>query len=158
MNSFGQYFLSTHYVPGTDIGRRSTMMNKRRDHCWHDVVNQFFCQIFPPDLEGLLSPLWPQFHRLFKAGVFGSLHPQRCYVWHFIIFLSLLKLVSIESIMPSSHSLYRLLHLPSTFPSIRLFSSELALHIKWLKYWSFSFSISASNEYSGFISFRIWLV
>jgi len=68
MNSFGQYFLSTHHVPGTKVGRRSTMMNKRRDHCWHDVVNQFFCQIFPPDLEGLLSPLWPQFHCLFKAG------------------------------------------------------------------------------------------
>ena len=73
----------------------------------------------------------------------------------FVIFLSLLKLVSIESMLSSTHSLYHLFHLPSTFPSIRVFSNELALHIKWPKYWSFSFSISASNEYLGFISFRI---
>ena len=70
---------------------------------------------------------------------------------------TLLKLMSIESVMPSNHLiLYRpLLLLPSIFPSIRVFSNESVLHIRWLKYWSFSFSIGSSNEYSGLISFRI---
>ena len=70
---------------------------------------------------------------------------------------SLLKLMSIESVMPSSHLILcrPLLLLPSIFPSIRVFSNESALHIRWPKYWSFSFSISPSNEYSGQISFRI---
>ena len=70
---------------------------------------------------------------------------------------SSLKLTSIESVMPSSHLILcrPLLLLPSIFPSIRIFSNELALHIRWSKYWSFSFNISPSNEYSGFISFRI---
>ena len=70
---------------------------------------------------------------------------------------SLLKLMSIESVMPSSHLVLcrPLLLLPSVFPSIRVFSSESALCIKWPKYWSFSFSISPSSEYSGLISFRI---
>ena len=59
--------------------------------------------------------------------------------------------------MPSNHLIisYPLLLLPSIFPSIRIFSSELARHISWTEYWSFSFSISPSNEYSGLISFRI---
>ena len=67
-----------------------------------------------------------------------------------------LKLISIESVMPSNHLiLFRtLLLLPSIFLSIRVFSNELALRIRWPKYWSFSFSISPSNEYSGLISFR----
>ena len=69
---------------------------------------------------------------------------------------SSLKLMSTESVMPSSHlSLCHPLLLPSIFPSIRVFSNESALHIRWPKYWSFSFSISPSNEYSGLISFRI---
>ena len=70
---------------------------------------------------------------------------------------SLLKFMSIESVMLSNHSILSclLLLLPLTFPSIRVFSSELALHIMWPKYWSFSFSISPSSEYSGLISFRI---
>ena len=70
---------------------------------------------------------------------------------------SLLKLMSIESVMPSNHLILcrSLLLLPSMFPSIRVFSNELALHIRWPKYWSFSFTISPSNEYSGLISFRI---
>ena len=70
---------------------------------------------------------------------------------------SLLKLMSIESVMPSNHLILcrPLLLLPSILPSIRVFSNELALHIRWPKYWSFSFSISPSNEYSGLISFRI---
>jgi len=70
---------------------------------------------------------------------------------------SLLKLMSIVLVMPSNHLiLYRpLLLLPSLFPSIRVFSNELVLHIRWPKLWSFSFSISPSNEYSGRISFSI---
>ena len=68
----------------------------------------------------------------------------------------LLKLMFIESVMPSNHLLLcHLLLLPSIFPSIRVFSNELALYIGWPKYWSFSFSISPSNEYSGLISFRM---
>ena len=73
---------------------------------------------------------------------------------------SLLKLMSIELVMPSSHLILccPLLLLPSIFPSIKVFSSELVLHIRWPKYWSCSFSIGPSNEYSGLISFRMdWL-
>ena len=73
---------------------------------------------------------------------------------------SLLKLMSIESVMPSNHLILccPLLLPPSIFPSIGAFSNELVLCIRWPKYWSFSFSISLSNEYSGLISFRIdWL-
>ena len=73
---------------------------------------------------------------------------------------SLFKFMSIELVMSSNHlTLCRpLLLLPSTFPSIRVFSNESAFQIRWLKYWSFSFSISPSNEYSGLISFRMdWL-
>ena len=73
---------------------------------------------------------------------------------------SLLKLVSIKSVKPSNHLILccPLLLPPSTFPSIRVFSNELALRIRWPKYWSFSFSISPSNEYSVLISFRMdWL-
>ena len=70
---------------------------------------------------------------------------------------SLLKHMSMESVMPSNHLILccPLLLQPSIFPSIRVFSSESALHITWPKYWCFSFSISPSNEYSGLISFRI---
>ena len=73
---------------------------------------------------------------------------------------SLLRLISIESVMPSNHLILcrPLLLLPSIFPSIRVFSNESALCIRWPKYWNFSFSISLSNEYSGLISFRMdWL-
>ena len=78
----------------------------------------------------------------------------------FTVSWSLLKLMSIELVMPFNHLIlcHPLLLLPSIFPSIRVFSSELALCIRWLMYWSFSFSISPSNEYSGLISFRIdWI-
>ena len=73
---------------------------------------------------------------------------------------SLLKLMSIESVMSSNHLILSrpLLLLPSIFPSIRVFSDESVLHIRWPEYWSFSFSISSSNEYSRLISFRMdWL-
>ena len=70
---------------------------------------------------------------------------------------SLLKLMSIESVMPSNHLILcrPLLLPPSIFPSIRVFSNEPVLHIRWPKYWSFSLNISPSNEYSGLISFRM---
>ena len=72
----------------------------------------------------------------------------------FTISRSLLKLMSIESMMPSNHLILcrPLLLLPSIFPRIRMFSNESALHIRWPNYWSFSFSISPSNEYSGLSS------
>ena len=75
----------------------------------------------------------------------------------FSITRSLLRFVSIESVMLSNHLIlyFHLILLPSVFPSIRAFSSELAFHISCPKYWSFSFSISPSNDYSGLISFRI---
>ena len=73
---------------------------------------------------------------------------------------SLLKLMSIKSVIPSNHLIlcHPLLLPPSIFPSIWIFSNESALHIRWPKYWSFSFSINPSNEHSGLISFRMdWL-
>ena len=73
---------------------------------------------------------------------------------------SLLKFMFIESVMPSNHFIlcHPLLLPPSIFPSIRVFSNESALRIRWPKYWSFSFSISPSNEFAGLISFRMdWL-
>ena len=73
---------------------------------------------------------------------------------------SLLKLISIRSLMPSNHLILccPLLLPPSVFPTIRVFSNESALHIRWLKYWSFSLNISLSSEHSGLISFRMnWL-
>ena len=75
----------------------------------------------------------------------------------FTISRNLLKLMSIESVMPSNHLVlcHPLLLPPSISPSIRVFSNESALQIRWSKYWSFSSSISPSNEYSGLISFRI---
>ena len=78
----------------------------------------------------------------------------------FTISRSLLKLMSIEWVIPFNHFILccSILLLPSTLPSIRVFSNESALHIRWPKDWSFSFSISPSNEYSGFIAFWIdWL-
>ena len=96
------------------------------------------------------------------SDVSNSLWPPRTAAYHAsltitIISLSLLKLMSIELVMPSNHLIlcHPLLLLPSIFPSIRVFSSESAPHIRWPKYWSFSFSITCSNEYTGSISFRV---
>ena len=84
--------------------------------------------------------------------------PMDCSMPSFPVLHYLLKFTqtSIESVMPSNHLIlcHPLLLLPSIFPSVRVFSNESALRIWWPKYWSFSFSISPSNEYSGFISFR----
>ena len=95
----------------------------------------------------LLSCVW-LFVTLWPAARQASLS--------FTNFWSLFKLMSIESVMPSNHLiLWHPLLLPSVFPSIRVFSNESSLHIRWPKYCNFSFSISASNEYSGLIYFRI---
>ena len=90
-----------------------------------------------------------------------SCNPMNCATqasMSFTISQSLLKLMSIKSMMPSNNLILccPLLLLPSIFPSIRVFSNESVLRIRWPKYWSFNFSISPSSEYSGLISFRIY--
>ena len=95
---------------------------------------------------------------LSRVRLFASPHGlQYARLLSFTISQSLLKLIFIESVMPSNHPIlyFPLLLLPSVFPSIRAFSNETALHIRWPKYWSFSFTINPSNEHSGLISFRI---
>ena len=92
--------------------------------------------------------LWPPWTTACQASLFFSISQ------------NLLKLMSIELVMPSNQLILccSLLLLPSAFPSTGVFSSELALHIRWPKYWNFSFRISSSSEYSGLTSFRIkWL-
>ena len=94
------------------------------------------------------------------SGVSDSLRPQVHLASLSTVSRSLLKLMFIKSVMPSNHLILccPLLLLPSVSPSIRVFSNESALHIRWPKYWSFSFNIVPSSEYSGLISFRIdWL-
>ena len=90
--------------------------------------------------------------------LFGTPWTAACQVsLSFTISWNLLKFMSIELVMSPNHFIlcHLLLFLPSIFPSIRVFSNEMALHIRWPKFWSFSFSISSSNDYSGLISFRI---
>ena len=93
-------------------------------------------------MSNSLRPLWTAAHQV-SLSITNS--------------QSLLKLMSIESVMTSNHLILccPLLLPPSIFPHIRVFSNESVLHIRWPKYWSFSFSINPSNEYSGLISFRI---
>ena len=93
----------------------------------------------------LCLTLWPPCTVTLQASLSFAISP------------NLLKLMSTESVMPSKHLIFcrPLLLLPSIVPSIRVFPNELALYIRWPKYWSFSFSISPSNEYSGLISFKI---
>ena len=95
---------------------------------------------------------------LSHVQLFATLWTAECQAsLSFTISQSLLKLMSIESMMPSNHLILccPLLLPPSIFPSIRVFSNESVLHIRWPKYWSFSFNISPSDEYSGLIFFRI---
>ena len=99
-----------------------------------------FCKIYIPFVQSLCC------FQLFAAPQTTA----RQISLPFTISQNLLKLMSIELMMPCNH-----LILPSIFPSIKIFSSELSLHIRWPKYWSFSFSISPSSEYSELISFRI---
>ena len=114
---------------------------------WNKPLEAWFMQIFVFIAVQTLSCVW-LFVTPWTAACQASLS--------FTIFWSLLKLMSIESVIQPSHLCHPLLLLPSVFPSISVFSNESALHIRWPKYWSFS--ISPSNEYSGLISFRIdWL-
>ena len=112
----------------------------------------------------LCSPLVASFiyYSQFSSVEFSLSHVRLCNPMNWASLsitnsLSLLKLMSVESMMPSDHLIlcHPLLLLPSIFTSIRVFSSESVLSIRWPKYWSFSFSISSSNEYLGLISFRI---
>ena len=112
---------------------------------WHRLSSPYFSSVL------LLSHVWP-FATPWNAACQASLSITNSW--------SLLKFMSIKSVMPSNHLILccPLLLPPSVFPSIRFCSNELVLRIRWPKYWSFSFSISPSNEYSGLISFRIyWL-
>ena len=129
----------------------------------------------PNIASSLCTPMWPiqplcQGNKTGRVAVVQPLSRVRRFAtpWtaahqvslSFAIAWSLLKLMSVESMMLFNHLILccPLLLLPSIFPSIRVFSNESALRIRWPRYWSFSFSISPSNEYSGLISFRIdWL-
>ena len=123
-------------------------MNKEHPLCRREVC--VWVSLIQFSLVQLLSRVW-LFATPWTAARQASLFITNSW--------SLPKLMSIESVMPSNHLiLCRPLRLPSIFPSIRVFSDESVLRMRWLKYWSFSFSISPSNEYSGLISFRMdWL-
>ena len=110
-----------------------------RDHCSSKNHHHFSCSVLS---DSLWSP-W-------TAARQASLSITNCW--------SLPKPMSIESVMPSNHPILcrPLFLLPSNFPSIRIFSNESALRIRWPKYWSFSFNISPSNEHPGLISFRMY--
>ena len=109
-------------------------------HCYWNINSvQFSCSVVP-------NSWWPQ-------GLQHARPP--CPSSTPRVGGSLLKLISIESVTPSNHLCCPLLFLPSIFPSIWVFSNESVLHIRWPKYWSFSFSSSPSNEYSGLISLRM---
>ena len=120
---------------------------------WIYCSNSFILQIF---IEWLVAVQSLRHVRLFATPWTAA----RQASLSFTISWSLFKLMSIELVMPSNHLLFchSLLLLPSIFPSIRVFSNESAFCLRWPKYWSFSFSISLFNEYSGLISFRTdWL-
>ena len=140
------------------------------------LLKRHFPKVFEPLLKrpqlGYLSwdghSAWPEeLDGLVRISLFSSVvqscptlwDPMDCSTPGFPITNSrrLCKLISIESVMPSNHLILYcpFLLLPSIFPSIRVFSNELVLRIRWQKYWSFSFSISPFNEYSGLISFRM---
>ena len=121
-------------------------------HC----LNEYFY----PDLPSLFCPIFAfsSVQSLSRVQLFATPWTTACQASLSIANTeSLLKLMSIELVMPSSHLILcpPLLILPSIFHSIRVFSSESALCIRWLKYWSFSFSISPSSEYTRLISFTI---
>ena len=108
-----------------------------------------------------MFPVFSSVQSLSHVQLFGTPWTAACQTsMSFTISKSWLKLNSIELVMPSNHLIlcHPLLLLPSIFPSFRVFSNESVLRIRWPKYWSFSFSISPSNEYSRLISFRMdWL-
>ena len=120
----------------------------------------------PKDRPPLVNPCWTQTLRgsvqlLSHVRLFVTPWTAVCQLSFFITnFWSLLKLMSIELVMPSNHLIlcYPLLLLPSIFPSIRVFSNESVLHIRWPKYWSFSINISPSKEHLELFSFKMdWL-
>ena len=150
------------------LGRKS-MTNKGSVLKWHHFANK---GLYSQDY-GFSSSHVGMWELDCKEGCsvqFSSFQSLSC-VWFFVIpwtaahqaslsitnSQSLLKLMSIELVMPSNHLIlcYPLLHPPSIFPSIRVFSNESVLRVRWPNYWSFSFSISPSNKYSGLISFRM---
>ena len=122
------------------------------------------CQYYPGDFQKIRDSFYTssvQFSCSVMSNSFATTWTAACQALLFITNTwSLLKLIFIELVMPSNHlMLYRSLFLlPSIFLSIRVFSNESVLHIRWPKYWSFSITISPSNEYSGLISLRMdWL-
>ena len=122
----------------------SNLMSSDRCIDKEDVVDVYSGALFqfsPSVMSGSVTP-WTAVHHV-SLSIANS--------------QSSLRLMSVESVMPSNHLIlcHPLLLLPSIFPSIRVFSSESTLRIRWPKYWSFSFNISPSNEYSGLISFTI---
>ena len=123
--------------------------------CHYLCYYYYFIELLPlPLLFFLLSSVQSLSHVLLFATTWTAAHQASLAI---ISSQVLLKLMSIKSVMPFNHLILccPLLFLPSIFPSIKVFSNESVLHIRWPKYWSFSFSISLSNEYSGLISFRI---
>ena len=118
-----------------------------------DHLNQKECQKPPSIRKGLAAAQSLSHAHLFATPWTAT----RQAALSFAISWSLLRLLSVELVMPSNHLILcrPLLLVPSIFPSIRVFSNESVLRIRWPKYWSFSFNISLSNEYSGLISFRI---
>ena len=146
-----------------DPALQAVLMSLKCENAWPRTSLQCYfklmdliCKVvasWPFPVVGCFLPLCSLVHSWRCVQLCSPLDCSTC----FTISQSLLRLVSIESVMPSSCLIpcCRLLLLPSIFPSIRVFSSELALHIRWPKYWNFSFSISPSKEYSGLFSFRI---
>ena len=128
-------------MPSVGVG--SSRRQTHTGHTWASVPERAHDDQIQFSYSVVSNSLWP--HGLQHASSLSITNS-----W------SLHKLMSIKSVMPSNHLILCLpLLLPSIFPSIRVFSNESVLLIRWLKYWSFSFSISPSNEYSGLISFRI---
>ena len=143
----------------------------QRSNCWQPLDHrdlQICCHIECSTLTessfriwnssaGFQSPPWALFRRSIVSNSATPWTAAHLSSLSFTISQSLLKLLSIELVMPSSHLVlcHPLLLLPSIFPSITVFSNESALHSRWPKCWSFSFSNSRSSEYSGLISFRM---
>ena len=167
------YFLSIswfHFLPVSALISGSTW---QANGCSRICSLSIKDNLFPEVTENLLCFLvldWVTWPSPSHSQSFSSVQ-SLSHVWLFVsswtaarqasLFItnswSLLKLMPIEWVMPSNHLIlcYPLLLLPSIFPSIRVFSYESVFHIRWAKYWSFSFNISPSNEYSGLISFRM---
>ena len=144
----------------------------RSNHRTKQIILKFIWNHKNPNCQSHLSKTGsitlPNCRLYYQFSSVAHLCPTLCHPWtaacqaslSITNSWSLLKLISIKSVMPSNHLIFccPLLLPPSIFPSIRVFSNESVLHIRWPKYWSFSFNINPSNEYSGLISFRMdWL-